>query len=103
MINVNDSNFKSTISAKNVTIVEFSAEWCAPCKALKPTLMKISEENQEVTIGTLDVDDNPNTSVEYNIRNIPTTIFFKDGKEVHKMIGNITEPVIKSKISELLN
>jgi len=101
MINVNDSNFDATIGGGKLTLVEFSADWCQPCKALKPVLTKISEEENEVIIGTLDVDDNPDISIKYNIRNVPTTIFFKDGKEVHKIVGNVPASEFKSKIQEL--
>ncbi len=103
MINVNESNFKSTIDNGKLAIIEFSADWCAPCKALKPTLNKLSEEETNVLIGMIDVDDNPDISIEYNIRNVPTTIFFKDGKEVHKIVGNVSKDVFKNKINELNN
>jgi len=101
MINVSESNFESTISNGKLAIIEFSADWCAPCKALKPTLLKISEEKTDVIVGAIDVDDNPDLSIKYNIRNVPTTIFFKDGKEVHKVVGNVPKEVFDTKINEL--
>jgi len=101
MIDVNDSNFNETIGTDKLTLIEFSADWCMPCKALKPILSKISDEDSEVVIGTLDVDDNPDLSIKYNIRNVPTTIFFKDGEEVHKILGNVSSLEFKKHINDL--
>lgn len=101
MINVNEENFETTISTDKLAIVEFSADWCMPCKALKPVLTKLSEEDTDVIIGTLDVDDNPDISIKYNIRNVPTTIFFKNGKEIHKIVGNAHKAIFQEKINEL--
>jgi thioredoxin 1 len=84
---INNKNFK-TVVKKGLVLVDFWAPWCAPCKMIAPTLNEIAEEESEkITIAKVNVDENNPISQKYNIRNIPTLILFKDGKEVKRIMG----------------
>lgn len=84
---LNNKNFK-TVVKKGLVLVDFWAPWCAPCKMIAPTLNEIAEEESDkITIGKVNVDENNPISQKYNIRNIPTLILFKDGKEIKRIMG----------------
>ena len=80
---INSSNFKKNIS-KGKVLVDFWAEWCFPCKQLTPIYEETSNEIKDIKFTKLDVDKNPDIAQEYEIRGIPTLIFFDDGKEVKR-------------------
>lgn len=95
---ITDSNFKDIINNNNA-VIYLGAEWCPGCKVLKPTIEKLEKEINDKIIGITDVDTNAEITVEYEIRQIPTVLFFKDGKLIDKMSGNSTnEKLILSKI-----
>jgi thioredoxin 1 len=73
-------------------IIYFSAEWCGPCKNFKPIMESVSNS---IPVQFVDVDENPQLSAQYNIRSIPTLIFLKDGQEVNKKPGVLSESQVK--------
>ena len=81
LIKVNNENFKTEVS-KGVCLVDFYADWCGPCKMIAPVLEEIANERNDFNILKLDVDNNKEVSMEYGVRNIPTLLIMKDGKEV---------------------
>lgn len=85
-IKLTDTNFDETVS-EGITLVDFWAIWCGPCKMIAPVLEEISNETPKFKIGKLDVDSNPIKSANFGIRSIPTLIVFKDGEVVDKFIG----------------
>ena len=101
MVNVlTDDNFKSTIeSSKGKVLVDCFATWCGPCKMLSPILDELAKEVKEVTFYKLDVDENPNTSEEYQIMTIPTILIFEDGRLISQTSGFMT----KDMVLELIN
>ncbi len=85
---ITDGDFDKTIK-KGVTMVDFWATWCGPCRRQGPIVEEIANENtdKKVKICKMDVDKNKATSNTFGIRNIPTIIIFKDGKEVKRLVG----------------
>ena len=104
-LQVNNENIEEILSEKKVTLLQFSAEWCGPCKMLTPIILKLSEENElkDVTIGKINVDTGIELGAKYGVRNIPTIIYLKDGLEVDRTTGLKTKEEIQNKIDLLLS
>jgi len=103
-IAVNDSNFEEIVlkSVKPV-VVDFSAEWCGPCKMLSPIIDELSVDyDGKVVVAKLDVDESSEVAGKYGIRNIPTVLFIKGGEVVDKNVGGTTKKVLAEKIDAML-
>ena len=89
ILNLSDATFDETVSGSDTPVlVDFWAEWCGPCKMIAPTLAEIaSEQRGKLTIGKLNVDDNPDTARRFDVMSIPTLLVFKDGKQVKRLVG----------------
>jgi len=88
MITVNDATFKESIRQDGLTLVDFGAVWCPPCKALKPILEQLSGERGDgVAVLELDCDDSPETAAEYGVMSMPTVLLFHNGVPVEKLVG----------------
>ena len=70
-----------------ITILDFTARWCGPCKTLAPVLARLARESIGVAVQEVDVDDDPVTAERYNVRAMPTLVFVRDGKEVGRVVG----------------
>jgi thioredoxin 1 len=94
---------KEVLNKKGLTVLDFWAEWCGPCRMLGPIIDELSKDevNNDVVIGKINVDENPELSGKYGIRSIPTIIFLKDGVVVDKLIGGIAKNVLQDKINSL--
>jgi len=84
-----DDNFADSVEkSATLTIVDFWAEWCAPCRMLTPIVEQLANENKDtIKVGKLNVDENPKTATKFGIRGIPTLLFFKDGKIKEQIVG----------------
>ena len=88
IITLTDKNFNQQIKGK-VVLVDFWATWCAPCRLMAPALNDLASEltNNKYRVGKVDVDANRGLALKYNIRSIPTSVIFKDGQEVARIVG----------------
>ena len=88
-IEISDDTFEENVIKKGQPIiVDFWAEWCVPCKQIGPILEEISEEySEKITIGKLDVDENPETPGKFQIRGIPTMLLFNNGELIDTKVG----------------
>jgi thioredoxin 1 len=98
-----DANFATTAKAEGVSVVDFWAPWCGPCRMIAPVIEDLATElDGKVLVGKLDVDNNPNVSYEYGVRSIPMILIFKDGEVVDKHVGVITKAALQLKIDAAL-
>jgi thioredoxin 1 len=87
IIHLNDENFKSSI-ASGVTLVDFYADWCGPCKMIHPIIVELANElHGQATIAKLDIDRAPVTTTNCDVTSVPTLIVFNNGLEVKRLIG----------------
>ena len=89
ILNLNKDNFEKVLNdSKLPLIVDFWAEWCAPCKAIAPILDELAVElNEKLLIGKVNLDENQDLAMKYSIRSIPTILFFKDGELKDTKVG----------------
>jgi thioredoxin 1 len=89
MINLTNENFeKEVISSKKPILVDFWASWCGPCQMIAPIVEEISNElSERIEVGKINVDEQPEIAIKYDVMSIPTLILFKDGKVVNTIIG----------------
>jgi thioredoxin 1 len=103
-LQLTDSNFDTEVLASDkVSIVDFWAEWCGPCRVVGPFVEELANEYAgQAVIGKVNVDDNPGISAKYGIRNIPTILFIKGGEVVDKQVGAVPKAVLEQKLKALL-
>jgi thioredoxin 1 len=100
----NDSNFQTEVlSSQKLTVVDFWAEWCGPCRAIGPVIEELSKEyDGKVNVGKVNVDNNPQLSTNFGITSIPAILFIKDGKVVDKLVGAQPKSNFVKKIEALM-
>jgi thioredoxin 1 len=101
-IAVTDSDFEQQVEQANgVTVVDFWAEWCGPCRMIAPVLDQLAAEyTGKVKVTKLDVDANIKTATRFNVRSIPTLLFFKDGKLVDQVVGALPKAQLDAKFKQ---
>lgn len=101
VITVNDLNFDSEVLASDVPVlVDFSATWCQPCRAIAPLVNQLAGEYEgRAKVTTVDIDESPATAQKYQIRGVPTLLMFKGGKLVGQQVGAVP----KARIAALLD
>ncbi len=102
-IELTDGNFDEIVlKSDKPVVVDFWAEWCGPCQIVGPIVNEIAEEYKEKAIvGKVDVDNNPEVSAKYGIRNIPTVLFFKNGEIADKQVGAVPKSNLVNKLDAL--
>ena len=103
-IDVTDATFDQVVlKSDKPVIVDFWAEWCGPCRMVGPIVKEIGTDFEGRAVVTkLDVDNNPEVSAKFGIRNIPTVLFFKNGQIVDKQVGAVPKNVLVSKLEAIL-
>ena len=103
-LEITDSNFEELVTkSTKPVLLDFWAEWCGPCRMVGPIVEELSKDyDGKAVVGKVDVDSNPNISMQFGIRNIPTILFFKDGKVVDKQVGSVPKAVLAGKLDAQL-
>ena len=100
-IDVTDGNITEILSKNEITVLDFWAPWCGPCRMLGPIIEELANENTDVSVCKLNVDENSVSAVKYGVRGIPTIIFFKNGEVVDKIVGVKSKADFQAKIDSL--
>lgn len=102
-VTLTDSNFKEEVVNSDVPVlVDFWAAWCGPCRMIAPIIEDLAAEFQgRAKVAKLDVDQNPQTAMQFGVRSIPTLLFFKDGVVVDQLIGASSRRVLNDKLEAL--
>jgi thioredoxin 1 len=102
-IEITDSNFEEIVmKSDKPVLVDFWAEWCGPCRMVGPVVEELSKDFEgKAVVGKVDVDSNPDISVRFGIRNIPTLLFIKNGEVVDKQVGIAAKSVLADKLNAI--
>jgi thioredoxin 1 len=103
-VTVTDDNFATEIEGSSeLALVDFWAAWCGPCRMVAPIVEQLAGEYEgKLKVGKVDVDVNQRTAARFNIRSIPSILFFKNGQVVDTIVGAVPKPILERKIQEHL-
>ena len=103
-VHISEKQFdEDVLKASGPVLVDFWAEWCAPCRMVGPVLEEIAKEQDgKLTVAKIDVDANPGIGPRYRVQGIPTMILFKDGQEVDRVVGYLPKPQLWQRLSKSL-
>ena len=104
IVELNDGSFETeVINSDKPVLVDFWAPWCGPCRALAPVIEEISNDFvDKVKVGKVNVDDNPEISMKFGIRSIPTLMVFKDGEVQEQIIGAVPKSEIERALEKVV-
>ena len=100
-LEITDGNITQVITDNTITVVDFWAPWCGPCRMLGPIIDELATNNADIAIGKINVDENSVSATKYGVRGIPTLLFFKNGEVVDKMVGVTNKVQLQTKIDSL--
>lgn len=86
-IRLNNNNFEQVRNNEGISLLDFYADWCGPCRMVLPLVEEIAEEREDLLVGKINVNDNPDLAREFGIMSIPTLIVMKDGKIINRASG----------------
>ena len=89
VLKITSENYEEeVVKSEKPVLIDFYADWCGPCNAMAPVIEELAKELEgKVKVGKINVDENPDIAVEYNVMSIPTLIVFKNGKEEKRLVG----------------
>jgi thioredoxin 1 len=96
---ITDSSFDQVIKDNALILVDFWADWCGPCKRMNPILEELSSDTG-LLVGKLNVDENPEKTLEYSVQTIPTMVLFKDGNPAHTIVGAMPKHLLLKELAE---
>jgi len=104
VLEVNDKNFENEVlKSETPVLVDFWADWCAPCKAIAPIVDEIAGEFQgKLKVAKLNIDDAKELAVKYNVMSIPTLLIFKGGEPTEQIVGAVSKDLLLEKINSQL-
>ncbi len=104
IMNVTDSSFESDVlKSSQPVLIDFWATWCGPCRAIAPVVEQLAGEYAgKIKVAKVDIDANPKTPTQYDVRSIPTLLMFKDGKVVGQIVGAVPKPKIEELVKKAL-
>ena len=103
-VTLNQQNFKSVIEDGTPVLVDFWADWCAPCRAVGPVVEELAEEFAgRAIVGKVDVDDQVELAREYGIRSIPSLLFFHGGEVIDRVVGTASKRELSEKLQQLVS
>ena len=102
-VKITSENFESYKKGNLPLVVDLWATWCGPCKMIGPIISELANDyDGKIIVGKCNIEDNEDVAIEYGVRNIPTILFFKNGKLVDKFVGAAPKEKLDSKFKELL-
>lgn len=100
---ITDQMLDHVLENNHIVMIDFWAEWCGPCRMVTPIMEDLAAAYEgKAYIGSINVDENPESPSKFMIRNIPTILYFKDGKLVDKVVGALPKQTFQAKLDELL-
>ncbi len=100
---ITDSNLDTVLAGDKPVMIDFWAEWCGPCRMVGPIVEELAGEYEgKVVIGKCDVDVNSDAAVRFNVRNIPTIVFLKNGQLVDRQVGYASKDALVEKLKKIL-
>ncbi|TRM82924.1 thioredoxin [Sulfolobus sp. A20-N-F6] len=100
---LNSKTFDDFITKNKIAVVDFWAEWCAPCFILSPIIEELARDYPQIGFGKINSDENPEISARYSVMSLPTVIFFKNGEPVDAVIGAVPREEIEEKLKALMD
>ncbi|MGH8875384.1 MAG: thioredoxin [Acidimicrobiia bacterium] len=102
-LTITDSSFEEAIRGDSPVLVDFWAEWCGPCRLVAPVLEELAGEySDQLTVGKLNIDENPQAAASYDVMSIPTLILFADGVEKKRIVGARPKQALVQELAEYL-